>query len=606
MITRAAVAGAFIAVSISALAWGPAPGATQQPRDGAPAVTGTASIAGQVLIDGDTKRPARRTRVTITDTSRVVAQTTTTDDDGGFAFRRLPAGQFAVQAFKEAYLRASYGAARPDRTGTPVVLKDGETITDVTIPIARGGVITGTVRDIRDRAVPGAEVRVLRLGYNGTTGERTLSIPSSARVTPADDRGEFRAYGLPPGAYLVLVPGPESAGRGNDPIRQLTSAEVRQALQAARSGGSVGAGAVGVPPALPGRLNYAPVFHPGTVDISAASIVQLGLGEERGGVDITVELVSTAGVTVNVTSSSGGLPPTLAVTLVPSGPNTELLAGAGLRGLRAQAQAPGRYVFTGVPPGAYSAKAVIGRGRGAAPDGPIQWAAADVHVAGEDLAVDLTLQPGVPINGRVVFEGAQPTTTELESLAFILVASGAGGQVQSFGGGRVDKDGRFTFASIVPDTYRFVLTWNAASARDRWSVKGATVNGREALEAPLRVLPNEPVEWIVTMTDTPATLTGRFVDPAGRPAPDYYILVFSADRAHWIPGSRRVRTTRPATDGTFTIKGLLPGDYFLAALPDLESGEWNDAALLEGLVNASAKVTLREGETTTQDYRMGR
>jgi len=116
---------------------------------------------------------------------------------------------------------------------------------------------------------------------------------------------------------------------------------------------------------------------------------------------------------------------------------------------------------------------------------------------------------------------------------------------------------------------------------------------------------NEPVEWTLTFTDTPPTLTGVFQDPGGRAATEYYILVFSADRRHWTPGSRRVRTTRPATDGAFTIKGLLPGDYFLVALADLETGEWNDPAFLEQLVNSSAKVTLRDGETTTQNYRIG-
>jgi hypothetical protein len=63
--------------------------------------------------------------------------------------------------------------------------------------------------------------------------------------------------------------------------------------------------------------------------------------------------------------------------------------------------------------------------------------------------------------------------------------------------------------------------------------------------------------------------------------------------------------TRPATDGTFTLKGLPPGDYLLAALLDLENGEWNDPTVLESLAPSSVKVTLREGETTRQNYRMG-
>jgi hypothetical protein len=63
--------------------------------------------------------------------------------------------------------------------------------------------------------------------------------------------------------------------------------------------------------------------------------------------------------------------------------------------------------------------------------------------------------------------------------------------------------------------------------------------------------------------------------------------------------------TRPATDGAFSVKGLPAGEYLLAALADLEAGEWNDPTLLEQLVRGSVKVTLREGETTTRDIRIG-
>ena len=63
--------------------------------------------------------------------------------------------------------------------------------------------------------------------------------------------------------------------------------------------------------------------------------------------------------------------------------------------------------------------------------------------------------------------------------------------------------------------------------------------------------------------------------------------------------------TRPSTDGAFSVKGLPPGGYFLAALADLETGEWNDPTLLEELVKSSAKVTLRDGEETKQDFRLG-
>ena len=593
---------------VLAIACGAAAGAQQPARDNARVAAGTASLSGTVFVSGETKQPARRVRVTLTNVARTSpGQTTTTDDGGAFAFRGLAAGRFELHAFKNGYLRASYGASRPDRAGTPVVVTDGEAVANLAMTIARGGVIAGVVRDLRGRPVPGVNVRVLRLGHNAVTGERTLGAPSTSTVGPTDDRGEYRAFGLPPGGYLVLVaPGP-AWGRSNDGIRQLTADEVRQALQAARSGAATAA----VNPRQPSlssssaRVNYAPVFHPGVTDIRAAAVIALGVSEERSAVDVTIQLVPTATVSGTISAPAGAVPQFLSVRLVPAGAETELLAGAGLRGLVTQPRSDGTYVFAGVAPGAYTIKAIIGSGRGAPPNTPTQWAAADVNVSGQDLEVPLTLQPGVAINGRVVFEGSQPTPADLQTLSFALVPPGSGGAAQTSGGGRVDAERRFTFAGVTPDTYQFVTTWNAPGAHDKWLIKSSTANGREAFEAPLRVNANETVDWTVTYTDKPTSLTGVFQDRDGRAATDYYILVFSSDRRYWTPGSRRVRMTRPGTDGAYSVKGLPPGEYYLAAPADLETGEWNDPTLLEEVVRSSARVTLRDGETTTRDFRIG-
>jgi hypothetical protein len=595
------------AVLAVAIACGAATAAQQPVRDPARVAAGTASIAGTVYVAGQTKQPARRVRVTLTNVARSSpGQTATTDDNGAFTFRNLPAGRFELEAFKNGYLRASYGASRPDRTGIPVVVKDGEAVTSLAMTIARGGVITGVVHDMRGRPVPGQSVRVLKLGYNAVTGERTLSAPSGGSAAVTDDRGEYRAYGLPPGGYVVLV-APRPQGPLNDDIRILTADDVARALQAARSGASPASPSSPSSPSLRSRVNYAPVFHPAATDIRAAATIPLGLSEERTGVDLTLQLVPTATISGTISAPSGTVPPLLSVSLVPAGALTEMLNGAGLRGLSARTNPNGTYTLTGVAPGTYTVKAIVGSGggRGTPSNAPTQWAAADVNVNGQDIEIPLTLQPGVPINGVVAFEGARPTAAELQTLSFALMPPGSGGRALYSGGGRVDAEGRFTFASVTPDTYQFVPTWNAPGARDKWFIKSSTANGRDAFEAPLQVNPGEALEWIVTYTDKPTGLTGTLQDSGGRAATDYYILVFSSDRNHWTPGSRRVRMTRPASDGSYSVQGLPPGEYFLAAPTDLETGEWNDPALLEQLVRSSARVTLRDGETATQGFRVG-
>jgi hypothetical protein len=585
----------------------------QQVRDGAtpPTVVGTAAISGRVILDGPAKQSARRVRVSLADVARISpGQTTTTDDNGAFAFQNLQAGRYTISAVKAGFLKASYGATRPERDGTPVVLKDGERVTNLAITIARGGVITGTVHDPRGRPLAGIPVRVLKFGFNGMTGERTLGAPSAASSTTTDDRGEYRAYGLPPGSYLVLA-NVTTSGRGGpgiDDIRILTSAELQQAVRAAR-GGNPPAPLPTPPPVSAPRVAYAPVFHPGVTDIAGAAAIPLALSEEKRGVDITMLYVPTATVSGTVTDPSGVLPRLLQITLVP-GPQTEMLAGAGMRGLSAAPRPDGTFIFGGVAPGVYTVKASAGQGAGrgvaTAPTGPGMWASADIVVAGRDLDVPLVLQRGVPINGRVEFDGARPSPQDLQTLQFRLLPPGSGGLIMSNPGGRVDAEGRFTLTDVTPDSYQFLTQWGSPVASGQWTIKSSIANGRDAFDAPLLVTPNVAVDWTVTYTSTPSVLTGLFVDAGGRAAPDYYIVVFPTDRKYWTPGSRRVRTTRPATDGAFTVKGLPPGEYFLGAVTDVEQFEWNDPAFLEALVRTSATVTLREAQTTRQDLRIGR
>jgi hypothetical protein len=602
-----------------AIVAGGTPRAGQQVRDAARSTTvpaaataGAATISGTVLIAGQGRQPARRVRVTLNELDRrVPGQTTTTDDAGAFGFSGVPAGRFELQAFRNGFLRGSYGASRPDRPGIPVIVREGEAFGGLVLTIARGGVIAGVVRDRQGRPVSGVAVRVLRLGYSATTGEPALTVPAGSVISRTDDRGEYRAFGLPPGGYIVVAaPGPSSGSRGyGEPVRVLTSAEVQRALQSPpRAAGPAPQPAAAVSP--PALLNYTPVFYPDATDISRARTVSLGVGEEQRGIDIAIELVAASTVSGRLSSPDGQWPTGQAVVVAPTGPSAGMLssAGLGLGTMSAMPKPDHTYSIGGVLPGSYTVKAgnSTGSGRGAVViDSQTVSGSVDITVAGSDIDAPITLAPGVPIAGRVTFEGATPTPAELQAMTFQLIPVGSGGTVFRTAGGRVDGSGQFTFASVGVDTYYLVLNWNAAGANARWAIKSTTANGRDAFEAPLRVAAGRPVDLSVVFTERPPVLQGVFQDRSGRPATDYFVLVFSADRTFWVPASRRIRTARPATDGSFDVRGLPPGDYLIAALADLEPGEWNDPTLLGELARSAIKVTLREGQTVTQGVQLG-
>jgi hypothetical protein len=143
--------------------------------------------------------------------------------------------------------------------------------------------------------------------------------------------------------------------------------------------------------------------------------------------------------------------------------------------------------------------------------------------------------------------------------------------------------------------------------RAPWAIESAVVGGRETLDAPLEVLPDQSVEGLVaSFTDRPTELSGTLFDPLGRPAPEYTILVFPVDRALWPTSPRRlVGPIKLASDGRYVVAGLPPGEYYVSAVTDADRSQVTDPTFLEELVAASIKVTLGDHERKTQDLRIG-
>lgn len=96
---------------------------------------------------------------------------------------------------------------------------------------------------------------------------------------------------------------------------------------------------------------------------------------------------------------------------------------------------------------------------------------------------------------------------------------------------------------------------------------------------------------------------GRFVFTHLISYPDYSV---SAAKLGYLAGGYRprIRVMRPAADGGFSTRELLPGKYRIAALTDVEEGEWRTAAFHESVVDSSIAVMVVDGQTTKQDIRI--
>ena len=71
-------------------------------------------------------------------------------------------------------------------------------------------------------------------------------------------------------------------------------------------------------------------------------------------------------------------------------------------------------------------------------------------------------------------------------------------------------------------------------------------------------------------------------------------------------GSTRAqfRSARVEPTGAFKISPLPAGDYYVAAVPDEVSRDWQEPAFLEALSRVASRVKIAEGEKKTQDLRV--
>jgi hypothetical protein len=133
----------------------------------------------------------------------------------------------------------------------------------------------------------------------------------------------------------------------------------------------------------------------------------------------------------------------------------------------------------------------------------------------------------------------------------------------------------------------------------------AIVDGRELVDTPLEVRSGQHVDGIsLLFTDKLSEVNGTVTDENGTPITEYTVLAFPTDSAMWRPQARQIMTTRPDQNGKFQLRGLPPGEYFLAAIDPAEQGEWFEPAFLDEHRPGAARFSLGEGDIRTQDFRI--
>ncbi len=127
---------------------------------------------------------------------------TSTDAEGRYEIKDLPAGRYSISATKSGYVTGQYGQRRPTEPGTPIEIADGMAADKLNFTLARGGVIAGHVLDDNGEPIAGVQVAAMRYGFQGGT-RRLIGSGSEGGNDRTDDQGGFRLFGLTPGDYYI-------------------------------------------------------------------------------------------------------------------------------------------------------------------------------------------------------------------------------------------------------------------------------------------------------------------------------------------------------------------------------------------------------------------
>lgn len=564
------------------------------PRDVAPRTVpaGTAVLSGQTVTADEPARPLRRVLVTLSGAEIRGDRQVVSDDQGRFDFEGLPAGRYTLMAEKPAYVTIHHGSVRPGYgPGAPVALADGQTAR-VVLRIPRGAVIAGIVRTPSAQPIAGAQAQLSRVVSIG--GQlRAVPVPGVRTGATTDEQGRFRFYGLPPGDYVIRGSG---GGSTAGDIQMTTADELEAAaLQAARIARSGPIPFVPSPAAPPSqRVRYVVMYAPDSVDIEGAMRFRVAPGQEMLDLVITVALART-GAIAGVSLGPSGDPLTNVMVSVVNTRTKSLWTSPGM--IRPDAR--GEFRMSGLPEGEY---ALIGRAPDPdAPQGPsVLFAETPFVMTGDDVpGLVLSFERGVTVGGRVELtgQGVLPAGLRLGLMPVGAIAgSAAAPSAES-----LQPDGTFAFAGVAPGRYRLTAT-GAGS----FSLRSALIGDRDTLDGVFEVAPRQDITGMrVVLTSQPTQLTGTLLDALGRPAPEFSVVVFSTDRAHWAAAPRRMSgLVKLDSRGAYRITGLPPGTYYLAAVTDAEPSELSDPTFLEQLAAAAVTFTLTEGQAKTQDLKM--
>jgi Carboxypeptidase regulatory-like domain len=512
-----------------------------------------------------------------------------TGSNGSFSFKGIPSGHYSLIASRSDFL--PYDS---DQHPAGISVSPGQQLKDLRIHLTPTSTITGRVLNSNHQPVVDAVVMAIQPTFvNG----RTVLIPDLANTrfffpigtklvqtweypkAITDDRGYYRIFGLAPGAYYVSV-----WSAGAETLEEATTGINR----------------------VPGfTKDQPPVYYPSVIDPDNSIPIRVD-GEERQGIDFEIRNQTLHRFTFEVDSSN--IPPKPcygigdaeeAIVLIRHTPKLDVIQYSSRFGNSVFKKGEEKkWVSPALPAGAYEIFFEPCMFTGYATVGSLAVNLADRDVDAGKIVIPLSSSvPGRLRTAGVPSVSLDKLQVRLRPLDLRSASVSMAPKVTIDPVNSAKDDitfsanttiGRDSFATASPGPYQIDI---AGIPEDVYvaSVKHA---GREVRDSGFNIDTDPPGPLEVTLSPHGGVVEGIVKDQLGKPSADSIVALMPSNRD--LVYSNLFWETRTGQDGTFSLRGIPPGEYGLIAVENLAVGETRSPEFRDEYQSRILSISLKQ------------